>query len=188
MSQLAKPEAQELAERLRPLLAEAQGIYGQILAAEDALRATRDELLMHAFQLGHILTRLKDEVGHGRWLFWLGANWPDLGERNARRCIALFRDNDSKSAESTDLTVESVRQFMWGYVPAKERPALPGDQPITPGVHHLTFVNGILKWHERIKQGLDASPDVDLARREIEPAVKSIAEIVGADWIKSVIA
>ncbi|MEA3211307.1 MAG: hypothetical protein QOE70_4364 [Chthoniobacter sp.] len=180
---LATRDSLELAERVRPLLEAAKETYAEIVSAEQVLRLKRDELLMLAFRLGGILVRIKDAIGHGRWLFWLGGNWPDLGERNSQRCMTLFRENDAKSVDSTDLNAESIRKFLWGYIPAKERPELPGDQRITPTPHPLTFVNQFFKWDQQCKIGLATAPEPDVLRHDLEPVVRRIIEIGGREWV-----
>lgn len=176
----------ELSERMQPLLERAKSIYASIEQSEGKLRQTRDELLMHAYCLGDVLTQLKATIGHGRWLFWLGGNWPDLGERNARRCMALFRENP-ESVDSTDLSPDSIRQFLWGYIPAKERPELPGDKPLTPHPHPLTFVNNFAKWDRQAELGLITRPPVETLRVDLAPVVRRIAELGGREWIESLL-
>jgi hypothetical protein len=170
---------------------EAKGIYEHILEAEKSLLTQRDALLILAFRLGNVLTDMKEEIGHGKWLFWLGGSWPALGERNAQRCMALVRDNPEvvkklvkgKSVESSDFTDESVRKFMWGYVPAKERLELAGDEDVSPQPHYLTFVNQYFKWERQLKIGHATAPPIDTFRRDFEPLVRSVIARGGRDWV-----
>lgn len=170
------------ADLARPLLAEAKALYAEILEAEKAIRLKRDELLTLALQMGKILVTIKDEIGHGKWLFWLGGHWPQLGEKNAQRCMALARENP-KSEDSSDLSEESVRKFMWGYIPAKQRAELEGDQKIAPAAHHLTPINHFWKWERQLKIGHVAAPPVEVMQREFEPVVRRLAELLGRDYV-----
>jgi hypothetical protein len=174
-----------------PLFEDAKSIYESILDAELKLCRTRDELLSLAHQLGRVLTQMKAEVGHGHWLDWLQGHWPQLGERNAQRCIALFRDNpeieSGKSAHSADFDLESLRRFMRGYIPAKERPALEGNRKLTEVAHYLTFVNNFAKFDRQVRVGLIPAPAQDLMRRECESTIRCLAEMLGRDWIKEIL-
>src|SRR5437762_2471875 len=126
---LAPPESATTKEKLQ----QAKAIYAEVLNDEKSLFRTRDEMLVRAWKLGRILSDLKEEIGHGKWLFWLGGNWPELGERNAQRCMAFFKGNENwqktqprrlppqKTVEFCGFEIEAVRKFLWGYIPAKER-------------------------------------------------------------------
>jgi hypothetical protein len=170
-------------------LATAKALYNGILNNERSFVVTRDEMIGRAWKLGRILCALKDEIGHGKWLFWLGGNWPELGERNARRCIALFNDNEGwsgKTEDSADLKLDSVRKFMWGYLPAKERLQIEGDENIKPGLHHLTFVNQFSKWDRQLRNGHLDSFSMEVFQREVEPMVRRIIEICGRKWLTDI--
>ena len=171
-------------------LTEAKTIYAEILNDEKSLLGTRENMLSRAWKLGQVLSALKEEIGHGKWLFWLGGNWPELGERNARRCIALYGDNlewSGKTEDSADLKLDSVRKFMWGYLPAKERLQIEGDEQIKPGLHHLTFVNQFSKYDRQLKNGHVESFSLEVFQREVEPMVRRIIELGGRDWIVSLL-
>jgi hypothetical protein len=171
-------------------LATARELYNEILESEKSLLGTREQMLRRAWKLGKILNELKEEIGHGKWLFWLGGNWPELGERNSRRCIALFNDNRDWSgnpAESADLTIDSVRKFMWGYIPTKERLQIDGDEQIKPGLHHLTFVNQFSKYDRQFRNGHIEGFDLETFKREVEPMLRRIAEICGPGWVRLIL-
>jgi hypothetical protein len=174
-----------------PLLGEAKIIFGLILDAEYRLKLTRDQLLSLAFKLGRVLTLPKDEIGHGKWLTWLEGHLPKIGERNAQRCMALYRDNQQvhtkKSVDSTDLSVDSVRKFFWYYIPAKERPTLDGDGSVMQQPHYLSFVNHFVKWDRQLGLGHVPAPPIQQFRREMETPLKRIIEIGGKDWVQSLI-
>jgi hypothetical protein len=168
----------------------AKALYDGILSDERSFVLTRDEMLMRAWKLGGILNDLKEEIGHGKWLFWLGGNWPELGERNSQRCMAFFKSNEEwnhdKTAKFHGFELDSVRKFMWGYLPAKERLQIEGDEGIKPGLHHLTFVNQFWKYDRQLRTGHLDTFSLEVFRREIESMVRRIAEICGPDWIDSV--
>ena len=182
-----KNDTNDLAVRAEPLLLRAKKIYGDILDSEHRLKMQRDELLMLAFRLGGVLVALKEIIGHGRWILWIEGHWPELGKRNCQRCMSLYRDNDSKCVDSTLLDAESVRKFLWGYIPAKERPELDGDQPIAPHPHPLTFVNNFTKWDRQAELGLIVRPPVDVLQRDLEPVVRRIVALAGRDWVEGLL-
>jgi hypothetical protein len=173
-------------------LNEAKAIWAEIREDEKSLFQTRDGMLVRAFKLGRILNDLKEEIGHGKWLFWLGGNWPELGERNAQRCMAFFNGNegwrDTKSVEFHGFEIEAVRKFLWGYIPAKERLALEGDEDIKPGPHHLTFINQFSKYDRQLRSGHVDGFSLETFKREIEPMIKRIAELCGREWLAGVLA
>ena len=167
-------------------MSEARRELAEIQILEQNLRNNRDAILVHAWRLGQILSELKEEIGHGRWLFWLGGNWPELGERNARRCIAFFKENE-KSVESNRFGVESIRKFMWGYIPAKERLELEGDVVDSPAPHHRTFINQFTKYDRQLRSGHVESFSLSKFKQAIEPMQRRIIDICGPDWIRSLL-
>lgn len=173
-----------------PRLEAARAIYSQLEAVETSLRRDRDQMLLLGWQLGEILTAMKEEIGHGRWLPYLAGHWPQLGERTAQRCMEFFRSNP-KSAESAvlDYTTESRRKFLWHTIPEKERPQLEGDGPVAPVSHHLTIINHFSKWDRQLSLGLNgAPPPVEQMRRDFEPMIKRQVALLGKDWLLELIA
>jgi len=121
---------------------------------------TRNMILSGAWRVGNILSGLKEDIGHGKWIIWLISHFPELGstdrmrEENAARCMKLYKENECiKDGNSRLLSIDSVRKFMWGYIPAKDRPQLEGDSDIDPSPHHLTFVNQFSKWDRQRRSG-----------------------------------
>jgi hypothetical protein len=168
----------------------AKSELAEIQTLEKNLRMNRDAILCHAWKLGLILSDIKEQIGHGKWLFWLGGNWPELGERNARRCIALFNDNrqwSGKPEDSADLAVDSIRKFMWGYIPAKERLELDGDMVDHPAPHHRTFINQFSKYDRQLRSGQIESFSLENFRHAIEPMIRRLIDLCGRDWFRSLL-
>lgn len=165
-------------ERARELLAEVESI-------ETGLVRDRERLLVNAWHLGQVLCAMKDDVNHGRWLPFLAGHLPKLSERNAQRCMAFFTDNPNPK-NSSDLTfsTESVRKFMLGYIPVKDRPQLDGDGPVAPVSHHLTFINQFSKWDRQTNLG-HAGPraPVDQLRRDCTPVILRLVELLDREWL-----
>jgi hypothetical protein len=171
----------------------AKEIYREILNDERFLRTGRDEMLTRAWKLGQILIQLKEEIGHGKWSLWLGGNWPELGERNAQRCMAFFKANETwkltKSEEFRGFEVESVRKFMWGYLPAKERLQLDGDEPIKPGQHHLTLRNQFFKYDRQLRSGHLENFSPEIFWPELDPMFRRLLEYPGGrEYFQSLVA
>jgi len=168
-------------------LGAAKALYADLENNERDFFDLRDEMMIRGWKLGKILVEIKEEVGHGKWLFWLGGNWPELGERKARFCIAFFKANEGwkelKSAESVRFELGSVRKFQHGYIPAKQRLQLENDEPDKPGAHHLTYVNAFSKWDRQFRNGSVEGFDLDEFRRENEPMIRRILEICGPGWL-----
>jgi hypothetical protein len=189
------------------LLGEAREAWQSILNFEAALLRDRDYLLACAWRLGSLLGQMKEVVGHGRWLFWLGGHWPEIGEKNAQRCMAFQRENpnprnssDLKRSENLPIdgnvsmtlatyddlvepvfTDESIRKFMWGYIPAKQREELEGDQEIRRAAHHLTVVNGFAKFDRQLRLGHITASQPDM-RRDFAPIIPRLVELLGREW------
>ena len=156
-----------------PLVQKAKDELRALAASEIRLREDHDEILRRAWTLGGCLCELKEKIGSGNWLIWLPANLPDLGstdrarQTNAARCTRFYRENleNKDCRKSCNYTAESKRKFMWGYVPAKERLHLPGDEKVKWGPHHLEFVNCFSKYDHQLRSGRVESFDIDLFRQ-----------------------
>jgi len=187
----------------QPLLERARVNASAVAAAEKAIRDDLLTLCVSLWHFGKDLAELKELVGHGEWMFFVAANFPQLGESEKSRCNrasdakAFFEANPDYDPNSPvpgnlpmpwNFTIESIRKCVFHLAPDKERPELPGDKPITPAAHQLTFVNHFMKFDQRIKAGLDKAPPVEILRRDLEPVIKRIAELAGRDWLESIIA
>src|SRR5438105_11975104 len=81
------------------LVSDAKRAIAELAKAERRLLSVRNETLDRAWQLGKMLSALKDRVGRGNWYLWLAANLPELGsterarQANAARCMRLYRYN-----------------------------------------------------------------------------------------------
>ncbi|MHA3773641.1 hypothetical protein ACXR0O_19065 [Verrucomicrobiota bacterium sgz303538] len=152
---------------LKSLTAEAKGILAKYEAKTRELSKNFDEALELAWRFGQKLNEIKATVGHGNWQLWLANNLEGMGDRHARRHMAL--DSDNPGAQSiADLSEESVRKFRYGFVPEKTRPELPGDQTFQRAAHHLTLVNDWRQFVRRVEIG-QAQLDEDEARRDLMP-------------------
>jgi hypothetical protein len=177
---------------LGKLVNQARECFAEFRHAERALLRDKDIMLMLAHRFGGILCELKEEIGHGKWMLWLPANFPELGSNddrrihNAGRCMRLFKENQI-GENSANFTVESVRKFMWGYVPVKERLQFDGDEIIKPSPHHLTFVNQFSKWDQQYRNGHVEMFSVETLRREVAPMLRRLAELCGRDWISTIL-
>lgn len=171
----------------------ARAHHAQIKESEGGLKLNFRNIRTHSFLLGALLIDMKEEIGHGHWTLWIEGNWPDLGERKAQMCMAFFKANpqiSSKPWNSTDLrgvsdsdwNSDSFRKLMWGYVPAKERPQLEGDESVSNPPHYLSFVNHFTKWWRQLSLGHVAMPPIAQFRKEMETPLRRIIEIGGKDW------
>ena len=180
-----------------PLVQKAKDELRALAASEIRLRETHDEILRRAWRLGSCLCELKENVGRGNWLIWLPANLPELGStnsartENASRCMRFFKDNPPKIGNSrfvkppAEFSPDSKRKFLWAYVPAKERLVLEGDERINFQPHYLTFVNQYSKWRRQIKIGHATLPPVDTMRRDFEPTMRDLIELLGPEWVSN---
>jgi hypothetical protein len=162
------------------------------------LNGTGETIRLGTGELGRLLVELKEEIGHRKWLIWLPANFPALGKTNsarvdnAARCMRFYRENQipgnsGNLSPPKNFSVESVRKFMWGYIPAKELPELEGNRKLKAGAHYLSFVNHFAKFDRQARVGLIPMPPIDLFRRECEQTVRRIIEIGGKEWARSLL-
>ena len=172
-------------------LKDAKSVYRLIVEIEGEMKRNKTMLLRYGWTLGWILTEIKEEVGHGNFLLFLEGKWPDLGERKAQLCMQFFRSNPRNSSDfksnSEPFTTDSERKFMWNYIPAKERPALEGDEPVSSKPHYLSFVNHWTKWYRQLSLGHVPQPQVTQFRKEMETPWRQAIEIGGKEWAQSVI-
>ena len=82
----------------------------QPTAVEEINRLHRDlealamQSLEHAIRIGDLLTQIKAQLPHGRWIPWLNSN-VKFSERTARNYISVFENRLAlKSARVADLT------------------------------------------------------------------------------------
>jgi hypothetical protein len=190
MTALAVPQSQVSA--VPGLVARAKQLIENFQSTELTLRDNYDQLYRRAWDIGDVLAQLKEEIGHGKWMIWLPSHFQELGKteemrlKNAQRCIAFCKENPN-SRNSSDFTADSIRKLMWGYIPAKERPQLPGDGPVTRDAHYLSFVNQFSKFDRQLKMGR-VTLDVPMFQREMETPVRRIIELGGRKWIESLLA
>jgi hypothetical protein len=170
-------------------LARAKEVHAQMIQAETALYRDFQAAMRYGWQLGFLLSEIKEEVGHGNWLLWLNGSFRELGRtehmviKQAERCMTFYKRNPN-SKNSSNFDPESVRKFMWGYIPKKERPQLKGDYKDTPAPHYLTFVNNFDKWDRQVQIGQALLPSMEVLRRELERPLRRIIDLCGREWAR----
>ncbi len=182
MSQLATT-----ADPLRPLLEKARSVFGEMCTIEQSILRDRDRILVAGWIMGSVLAELKEKVGHGCWLYWLGGHLPDIGETRARRCIALFDANRglaTNQANLPDLTFEdfdsnSARAFFGGYQVEKDRPQLEGDKKLAPQASFDAGTNRFAALFHRIKEGHAQAPPLEVVAPQVKTIVEGLREIYG---------
>lgn len=129
-----------LAEQIRKAFRDANRI------AADA-RTVASEAVAKAIQCGQLLLEQKAALGHGSWLEWLDANVPEIGDRTARKYMALAKRNyDSDLTDSA-----SLRQayLATGIIPAPEEKAPSPPDPNKPWVRFTRYLDGFRLWFNR---------------------------------------
>jgi hypothetical protein len=173
------------------LVAKAKTLISAFQNIELSLRTNYEQLYRRAWDIGEVLSQLKDEIGHGKWMIWLPSHFRELGKsddmriKNAQRCINFCRENPN-SKNSSNFNPDSVRKLMWGYIPAKERPQLEGDEDVSRSPHYLTFVNHFNKFDRQLTLGR-ATLDLPMFRREMENPLRRIIQLAGKDWARKVL-
>ena len=162
----------------------AKHLLGEIVRDEAPVEQERQGQLVQAWQLGQTLATLKEEVGHGQWLSFLAARWPQLSNQNAGRYLRFYQANpDSGSSGNLSFSPESIRRLRWNYVPAKERP--PGTS-----LTHRGFVGAFHRWERRLESGRpgsEAAP-MEILREDCGPVLKRLAELLGREYVRGLLA
>ena len=158
----------------------AKHLLGEIVRDEAPLAADRQQRLVQAWQLGQVLAAMKEEVGHGQWLSFLAALWPQLSNQNAGRYLSFYQANpNSGSSRNLSFSPESIRRLRWNYVPARERP--PGTS-----LAHRGFVGAFQRWERRLESGRpgsEAAP-VEILREDCGPVLKRLAQLLGHEYVR----
>jgi hypothetical protein len=168
-------------------LQEAKKLCIEFRGIELNFQKISDAMKWQAYLIGKILNELKEEIGHGKWLLYLTANLPELGDsdasiiRNAQRCMMIAKASPN-ARNATHLDQGAMRKFLWGYVPPKERMVLEGDSTDEPVPDPLTCVNYWHKWYRQVKTGQIEQPEVEELRHDIGPMLLEGVEMVGRDW------
>ena len=176
------------------LLSEAKQCCAAVLMAERLVREDLQAYYLATWHLGKSLAALKESgvAKHGNWMFFVDANFPELGPTGPTRvnrandARGFFEDNPNYP-DSGNFTEESIRKRIFRLAPEKERPQLAGDQKIAPQAHPLTFVNQFTEWDRRVTVGLVKAPPVETLRKDFEPVIRRIAELVGRDYVESLL-
>ena len=141
-------------------LENAKHLLGEIQRGEAVVTEDRQRTFEQAWQFGQALAALKEAVGHGQWLPFLAAQWPQLSNQNAGRFMAFYKANPpSGSSGNLVFSPNSIRRFMWSYVPVKERQPLPAVVPATASTTpYLWFVRGFSRWERQLCAGQTRDP------------------------------
>ena len=146
--------------------------------------------LAQAWRLGQALAALKRQAGHGRWLAFLAAEFPQLSHQNASRYLCFFRSNpapnfaDGSQSPPESFRAESIRRLRWNYVPSKERP------PAGTSLAHRGFVGAFKRWERRMESsqpGFKAAP-VEILREDCGPVLLRLAELLGREYVGELLA
>ena len=181
------------------LVIEGKKLFRAVIKTELRLFRARDRILILAWQFGKSLAQLKEEAGHGNWYIWLPANFPELGAseitrlNNAKRYMKFWKENQSAQIRGipNDLKAEelfsadSIRKFMWTYMPVKERPRLlaASSSGADTGLNQLRrVVKHFWKWERELQLGRVPMPRTDQFRREMELVLRRVIELGGTDW------
>ena len=147
-------------------------------AAQDEPRA-----LEQAWRLGQALNALKRESGHGHWLAFLAARFPQLSHQNASRYLCFFRANPGPSSEGDGHSLpasfrpETIRRLRWNYVPARERPT--GTSLANRG-----FVGAFRRWERRLESDKLGSKEmpVEILREDCGPVLLRLSGLLGLEY------
>ena len=129
-----------------------------------------------AWYFGKFLVRAKSELGHGLFSLWRAATFANVHERKAQRCQELFIKNP-KATELSDLSdqalkkwisrlsVDSIRKFRLGYLPAKDQPEHEGNERFPRLVSFVNIANEFNRLSYRHRNDLQKI-DFAAARKE----------------------
>jgi hypothetical protein len=175
-------------ELTRTLLATARAQCDLLIDAENAVREDLQKLCERLWELGETLAALKEEIGHGKWMFYVAANFPMLGGDERSRCN---RANDAKAffeanpnyPSSGNFSTDSIRRCVFHLAPEKERPELTGDTKLAPVVTFDTVSNKFALWNRRIREGHGTKPPVSVVKPQFQQIVSGLREMFGAEEV-----
>ena len=162
---------------IKDQLAEAKTLHAESQQAEATVESNAMLALEKAWQCGKRLNSIKENVGHGNWLTWLDANWPELGQRTAQYYMKIDTDNPNANRGS-DLKFDSIRKHRISKVPKKDHPKDNADQSFSKPEHHSTVVNELARLFQRIDAG-QQSVDEDELRKDFRPAYERLQRLYG---------
>ncbi|TMJ17847.1 MAG: DUF3102 domain-containing protein [Alphaproteobacteria bacterium] len=158
-------------------LEEAKSLHAQAQEAEASAESNTLVALEKAWQCGKRLNLIKESIGHGNWLTWLGSNWPQLTDRTAQVYMKIDRDNPN-ALHVADLKLDSIRKHRIAKVPKKPRPDEPGDQSFAKPEHHSAVINELARLFQRIDAGQQTVDEEEL-RRDFRPAYERLQRLYG---------
>ena len=162
---------------IKQQLSEAKKLHAEAQEAEAAVEHGQATALDKALQCGKRLLLLKENVGHGNWLTFLEANWPELPSRTAQEYMKIASDNPN-AHRGADLKFDSIRKHRYAAVPKKEHPKQDGDLKFSKPEHHTTVVNELARFFQRIDAG-QADVDEDELRKDFRPAYDRLKQLYG---------
>jgi hypothetical protein len=164
------------ADRAKQLAKEGQELFDLMNEAEASVYRNVNLANYRAWEFGRFLTRAKHELGHGLFIPWRNATFPNIHERKAQRCQELFAKNSNATVLSDfserslkkwidGLNRDSVRKFRLGYAPDKLQPKYKGNIKFRRLVSFLNIVNEYNRLRNRHIAGLQMV-DFEEAREE----------------------
>jgi hypothetical protein len=146
---------------IKQQLAEAKQLHAQSQQAEATVESNAMLALEKAWQCGKRLNLIKENVGHGNWLTWLDANWPELGQRTAQYYMKIDTDNPNAN-RSSDLKFDSIRKHRISKVPKKNHPKDKDDESFSKPEHYSTVVNENARFWQRYDTGQVKADEAEL--------------------------
>jgi hypothetical protein len=164
------------ADRAKQLAKEGHELFELMNEAEASVYRNVNLANYRAWEFGRFLTRVKHELGHGVFIPWRNATFPNIHERKAQRCQELFAKNPNATVLSDlseqslqkwidALNHDSLRKFRLGYVPDKFQPKHAGNIRFPRLVSFLNIVNEYNRLRHRHTEGLQLV-DFEEAREE----------------------
>jgi hypothetical protein len=167
----------DIVAELKQHLAKARRFHAEVIEASATREAADKTELERAWQCGKELNVIKESLGHGNWLMWLNANWPELPDRTAQVYMKIDRDNPN-AQRVADLKFDSIRKYAIAKVPKKQKVDEPGDQSFSKPENHSTVVNELARLFQRIDAGQQVVDEEEL-RRDFRPAYERLQRLYG---------
>ena len=181
------------ADRAKQLAKEGHELFDLMNEAEASVYRNVNLANYRAWEFGRFLTRAKHELGHGLYIPWRNATFPNIHERKAQRCQELFASNPNATVLSDfsdrslkkwigSLNRDSVRKFRLGYVPDKLQTKYKGNVKFPRLVSFLNIVNEYERLRNRHIEGLQMV-DFDEAREETKALFQFLKWLHGESTI-----
>lgn len=150
----------------------------RIIDLHESVIGGMKNVLLNAISLGEELLKIKESLGHGKWLGWLEGNVP-FSERSARNYISIYRNREILNRQPVADLKSAIKFLTEGTVDEKE---INPKESQNPKLIYKKFRNG-----EKISQkdklllkeylGMEKQKILDYAKKKVSAIEEDLASL-----------